>query len=171
MKVNSHAIQADRSEAGAMGQDRIMEVLRHAKGLAQEYRALTGKPLGITGEVAEYEAARLLGLELTPARQAGYDAIEQIDGRTRRLQIKGRCMLPSCKPGQRVGSIDTKKEWDAVLLVLLDENFEAIEIYEAEREPVIEALDEPGSIARNERGAPAVSKFKAIGTLRWSRRK
>lgn len=56
---------------------RIMEILRDAKKLAQEYRTLTGKPLGITGEVAEYEAARILGVELTPARQAGYDAIEQ----------------------------------------------------------------------------------------------
>lgn len=32
----------------------VMEVLGEAKRLAQEYRALTGKPLGITGEVAEY---------------------------------------------------------------------------------------------------------------------
>ena len=152
-----------------MNQSRILEILRDAKKLAQEYRALTGKPLGITGEVAEYEASRLLGVELTPARQAGYDAIEQIDGKTRRLQIKGRCMLPGCKPGQRVGSIDRKKEWDAVLLVLLDENFEAFEIYEADRAPVIEALSAPGSIARNERGALGVNKFKAIGTLRWRR--
>jgi hypothetical protein len=56
-----------------MIQDRIMAILCDAKKLAQEYRTLTGKPLGITGEVAEYEAARLLGVELTPARQAGYD--------------------------------------------------------------------------------------------------
>lgn len=82
-----------------------MEILRDAKKLAQEYRTLTGKPLGITGEVAEYEAARLLGLELTPARQAGFDAVEQVDGQTRRLQIKGRCLLPGCKPGQRVGIV------------------------------------------------------------------
>lgn len=146
-----------------------MEILRDAKKLAQEYHQLTGKPLGITGEVAEYEAARLLGLELTQARQAGYDATEQKDGSLRRLQIKGRCMLPGCKPGQRVGSIDTKKEWDAVLLVLLDENFEAFEIYEALRGPVIRALTEPGSKARNERGALGVNKFKAIGKLRWKR--
>jgi hypothetical protein len=39
--------------------DRIMEILHDAKKLAQEYRALTGKPRGVTGEVAEYEAARL----------------------------------------------------------------------------------------------------------------
>lgn len=47
------------------------------------------------------------------------------NGETRRLQIKGRCLLPGCKPGQRLGSIDLKKDWDAVLMVLLDKNFEA----------------------------------------------
>lgn len=148
---------------------RIMEVLSQAKKLAQEYRSLTGKPLGITGEVAEYEAARLLGVELTPARQAGYDALEHAAGHSRRLQIKGRCMLPGCKPGQRVGSIDITKDWDAVLLVLLDENFEALEMYEAERPAVLAALSAPGSKARNERGALAVTKFKAIAKLRWKR--
>ncbi len=112
-------------------QDRVLEILREAKKLAQEYRTLTGKPLGITGEVAEYEAARLLGVELTQARQAGYDAIEHIDRGSRHLQIKGRCLLPGCKPGQRLGSIDVSKEWDAVLMVLLDGNFEALEIWEA----------------------------------------
>src|SRR6266542_6219556 len=139
---------------------RILEVLRAAKSLAQEYRRLTGKPLGITGEVAEYEAARLLGVELTPARQAGYDATEVVDGLVRRLQIKGRCLLPNCKPGQRLGSIDITKEWDAVLLVLLDGNFDAFEIHEAERADVIAALSAPGSKARNERGALGVAKFK-----------
>lgn len=152
-----------------MTQTRIMEILREAKTLAQEYRSLTGKPLGITGEVAEYEAARLLGVELTPARQAGYDAVEQIGGKTRYLQIKGRCLLPGCKPGQRLGSIDIKKDWDAVLMVLLDENFEAKEIYEADRAGVLNALSAPGSKARNERGALAVSKFKSIAKLRWRR--
>jgi len=70
-----------------------MQILGEAKRLAQQYRAVTGKPLGITGEVAEYEAARILGVELTPARQAGYDALEHRNGKTRRLQIKGRCLL------------------------------------------------------------------------------
>ena len=146
-----------------------MEILRESKKLAQEYRTLTGKPLGITGEIAEYEAARLLGVQLTPARQAGYDAVERKGDKTRQLQIKGRCLLPGCKPGQRLGSIDITKDWDAVLMVLLDENFEASEIYEAERPAILKALSEPGSKARNERGALAVTKFKAIATLRWSR--
>jgi hypothetical protein len=130
---------------------------------------LTGKPLGITGEVAEYEAARILGVVLTPARQAGYDAIENAGGTARRLQIKGRCLLPGCKPGQRLGSIDVTKEWDAVLMVLFDENFDATEIYESERQAVIAALSAPSSQSRNERGTLGVGKFKAIGKLRWRR--
>ena len=60
-----------------MTHDPVLTILRQAKTLALEYRRLTGKPLGITGEVAEYEAAQILGVELTPARQAGYDAVEK----------------------------------------------------------------------------------------------
>lgn len=147
-----------------MDTDRIMNILRDAKRLDQEYRTLTGKPLGTTGEVAEYEAARLLGLQLTAARQAGYDAT---DSAGRRLQIKGRCIPKGAKKSQQVGSIKITKEFDSVLLVLLDECLDAFEIWEADREPIIAALAAPGSKARNERNAMAVSKFKAIGKLRW----
>ncbi len=65
-----------------------------------------------------------------------------------------------------MGSIKVDKEWDAVLMVLLDQNFDAVEIYEAERVAVVAVLAAPGSKARNERGAMAVSKFKSIGRLR-----
>jgi len=147
----------------------VLEILAKAKKLAQRYRVLTGKPLGITGEVAEYEAARILGVALTPARQAGYDATETRHGQVFRLQIKGRCLLEGSKPGQRIGSIDIKKEFDAVLLVLLDANFEATVIYEALREEVIAALTKPGSKSRNERGSLGISKFKSIGRVRWQR--
>jgi hypothetical protein len=39
--------------------------LAAAKKLATRYRALTGKPLGVTGQVAEFEAAGLLGVKPT----------------------------------------------------------------------------------------------------------
>lgn len=90
--------------SGPVGNPRVIAILRKAKVLARRYYKLIGRPLGITGEVAE--AARLLRVQLTPARQAGYDAVERRNGTTRRLQIKGRCLLPNCKPGQRLGSID-----------------------------------------------------------------
>jgi hypothetical protein len=150
-------------------QERVMEILRQTKVLAAEYRQLTGKPLGVTGEVAEYEAARILNLQLTPARQAGYDAIETASGQIRHLQVKGRCVLERSKRSQTVPAINIRQEFDAVLLVLLDHNFEALEIHEAPRDRVIAVLTAPGSVARNERGAMAVSKFKAVGRLRWRR--
>ena len=49
----------------------------------------------------------------------------------------------------------------------MDEDLETLEIWEAERSAVVEALTAPGSKARNERGAMAVSKFKQIGKQIW----
>jgi hypothetical protein len=54
-------------------------------------------------------------------------------------------------------------------LVLLDENFEAKEIYEADRAALFKALSEPGSKARNERGQLGITKFMTIGKPRWRR--
>jgi len=147
----------------------IAEVLADAKALARKYRKLTGKPLGITGEVAEFSAKQILGLELAEARQCGYDAIRHKNGKITKIQIKGRCIPANAKPGQRLGSIQLDKEWDTVLLVLMDEDLEVLSMYEAARTEIEKALLAPGSKARNERGALAVSKFKAIGHEVWNR--
>lgn len=146
---------------------RVMQILGEAKKLAREYREITGKPLGITGEVAEYEAARILNLELTPARHEGYDAICLRSGR--KYQIKGRCVLDESGRSQRVGKIKKSGEFDSVLLVLLDADLEANAIYEADRALVLEAIEKPGSKARNERGQLPVSTIKRIGSCIWTR--
>lgn len=78
-------------------QREIKSILNAAKDLAARYKKLTGKPLGITGEIAEFNAAQLLGIELAQARTAGYDAIG-LD--KRKIQIKGRCLPDNPKPGQ-----------------------------------------------------------------------
>lgn len=150
--------------------NKIAEVLNEAKSLAKKYRKLTGRPLGITGEVAEFSAANILGLELAKARQAGYDAIRRESGIETKVQIKGRCIPTNTKPGQRLGSIQLDKEWDTVLLVLMDEDLEVYSIYEANRPEIKKALLAPGSRARIERGALSVSKFKSIGKLVWERK-
>jgi hypothetical protein len=149
----------------------IADVLADAKSLARKYRKLTGKPLGITGEVAEFSATQILGLELAEARQSGYDATRKENGKVTKIQIKGRCIPANAKPGQRLGSIQLDKEWDTVLLVLMDEDLEVLSMYEAERPEIERALLAPGSKARNERGALAVSKFKAIGHEVWKRKR
>jgi hypothetical protein len=111
----------------------VGEVIKEAKAIARQYYDLTGRLLGITGEVAEYEASHLLGLSLSAVRNPGYDATAIKDGKVCRYQIKGRCVTEKANPGQRMGRIKFDYEWDTVLLVLLDKYFEPVEIFEAQR--------------------------------------
>jgi hypothetical protein len=90
----------DRSRGDHEDAEQLFELLGRVKPLAAKYYRLTGRPLGITAEVAEYEAARLLGVELSPVRQSGYDAIRRVGRRKQYLQIKGRCLPKGTKPRQ-----------------------------------------------------------------------
>ena len=134
-----------------MGRD-VMAILKEVKLLAREYYEATGKPLGATGEIAEYEAAKIFDLQLTTAREKGHDGKK--NGFT--FQIKGR----RGSKGQ-TGKFPSGP-WDYALLVLLDKNFDAEEVYFADRATVVAALDKPGSIGRNKRRSLAVSKFKSL---------
>jgi hypothetical protein len=143
-------------------------ILGQIKPLAKMYRQTLGRPLGITGEVAEYEAIRLLNLEVCSARQEGCDAIRRIvEGginREEKIQIKGRVVLK--KGAQRLGKIKLEKEWDFIVLVLLSEDFEPISVHEADRNAVQNEITRKGSKARN-RGQLSVSSFKNIGHPIW----
>jgi hypothetical protein len=148
---------------------RVREILAAVKPLAAEYYRLTGKPLGVTGEVAEYVAAEILGLELVPPRTRGYDAIRQTSaGAHQRIQIKGRAYGEKTK-AQRLGIIKRGAPSDAVLLVLLDNRtLEPREMWEAPTSAVEERLAVPGSKAR-ERGALGVREFKRLACQIWPR--
>ena len=146
--------------------DTLRGTIRNAIEAARQYHNITGKPLGITGEVGEFIVADLMGLKLTDARHPGYDAVAD-DGRS--IQIKARCVRPGSNPGQRLGSINLTHPWDTVMLILMDLDFNPLGIYEAKRADVERELLRPGSRARNERGALSVSKFKSIASLVWSK--
>src|SRR6266536_40861 len=114
--------------------------------------------------------SKILRLRPVAVRQTGYDAEGKVrNGRREQLHIKGRCFPGKVNPGARMGAIDLSKPWDAVLLVLLDSEFNATAIYRAERAAVRAALLAPGSKARNQRRQLSISKFKAIGRCRWPR--
>ena len=147
---------------------RLKAILSQVQSLGGEYYQLTGKPLGVTGEVAEYVAAELLGLELAPARTEGYDAIRKTDGRDVRIQIKGRAFSATSKPGQRIGRIKRGAPCDLFMMVLLDNGtLVPREIWEAPAEAVMARLDVPGGKARTERGTLGVNEFKRLATCIW----
>jgi hypothetical protein len=142
---------------------RVREILAAAKLLAVEYYQLTGKPLGVTGEVAEYAAAETPGLKLVPARTPGYDALRGSE----RIQIKSRAHGEQTNSRQKMGRIGTDSPCDTVLLVILDNaTLEPREMWEAPFGSVIKRLARPGSKARA-RGVLSVPEFTGIARRVW----
>jgi len=148
----------------------VDKLIAQARQLAADYKRATGKPLaGVSAEVAEYDAARLLDLELCRERRGGYDAIGRGAREGLRVQIKGRVIFDEHKSGQRIGQLRVDQEWDRLVLVLLDEHFEPMEIYEADRERVLEEIVHRGASGRRKRGAMSVARFRNIARLVWTR--
>jgi hypothetical protein len=158
---DAQAAQDENSEA------RVREILAKVKPLAVEFYRLTKKPLGVTGEIAEYVAAEKLGLKLVEARMQGYDALRGSE----RIQIKGRAFSKTASKSQRISRIKLDAPCDTVLLVLLDnETLDPTEMWEAPYKEVCDCLSRPGSKSRA-RGALGVPAFKALTSSRrvWPR--
>ena len=146
----------------------VVEVIADAKRLAVEYRLLTGKPLGISGEVAEIEVHRCLGLELAPARTAGHDAIRHLGEQSELVQVKGMAIDIAHPRKGRLPSINLAHPFDSVVLVLIDQA--TMNSYEMLGKLDVTGLNistKPGSKARNERGALAISQFCAHALRVW----
>lgn len=142
-------------------------LISQARQLAADYRRAMGKPLpGISSEIATHDAIRLLELEPAEDGAGGYDAIDPARDNLR-IQIKSRTIFDESKSGQRLGQIKVDQPWDAVVLVLMDEDYRPNEIYEAEREELLEYMDKSSS-SRARRGALSIARFKIIGRLVWT---
>jgi hypothetical protein len=142
------------------------KLIAQARQLAAEYRRTMGKPLpGISNEIAEHDAVRLLGLEAAAGNETGWDAVDPETGH--RIQIKSRTIFDESKGGERIGQLRMNQDWDAVVLVLMDEDYEPYEIYQALRDDLAEFVD--ASSSRAKRGAMSVARFKVIGELVWDR--
>jgi hypothetical protein len=160
----------DKYKVPDMGVYSVDKLITEARRIAAEYRRATGKPLaGVTSEVCQYDAARLLDLELGAGVNGGYDAVGRGTREGKKIQIKGRAIFDESKSGQRIGQLKMEQDWDSVVLVLMDENLEPYEIYEAGRDEIIAALGEGVNNKRSKRGIMSVAKFRAIGHLAWSR--
>ncbi len=146
--------------------DRLMDETRR---LAAEYRRATGKPLPVSGEIARHDAARLLDLELVDGAACGYDAVGRGERAGQRYQIKGRAVFSGQRSQQRIGELRVAREWDSVLLVLMDDEFQPCEIHEASRDAILAVIEHSQGNKRRNRGALSVGRFKAIGQRCWSR--
>ena len=151
------------TDTGAEAEAREREILAAVRLLAVEYYRLTGRPLGVTGEVAEYVAAETLGLKLAPPRTPGYNALRG----TERTQIRGRAHGEKTNSGQKMGRINTEDPCDTVLLVVLDNaTLEPREMWDAPIKAVKKCLAQPGPQARA-RGVLSIPEFTQIARKVW----
>ena len=145
----------------------IDKLITETRRLAAEFRRSTGQALPVSGEIARHDAARLLGLSVCETRTGGVDAIGTGQREGQRVQIKSRVVTNEKKSSARIGQLNPNGEWDTLLLVIMDEDYEPCEIYEATKEEIANALSESSS--RKNRGALSVAKFKNISWLVWTR--
>jgi len=144
-------------------------LMEQARALAANYRKTTGKTLaGVSGELAVYDAIRLLNLKPVDSNLS-YEAIGTEDSgdlENDKIQVKGRTIFSDSKTSPRIGQIKTSEDWDSIVLVLLNDEYSPFEIYEVDRSTIEENAQKTSS-NRAKRGAMTVARFKKIATLAW----
>lgn len=147
-----------------MGIFAIDKLMHETRRIAREYRQTTGKHLPVTAELAVNDAIKLLGL--TPKKDSAdsYDAVYEYQEKELKVIIKGRAIFDETKGGYRLGSLKLHQEWDAVLLVIMNADYETEEILLAHREDVLEAIEVR---KENKRGSLSLSCFRNLSTSVW----
>lgn len=144
----------------------VDKLMAETRKLAAEYHRTTQQALPVSGELAKYDACRFLNLKESDKGQAGVDAYDE---NKQAIQIKCRVIFDESKSGYRVGQLKLEGEWQQTVLVLMDADYQAIEIYAATRNEIEQAMSDGNNEKRSKRGVMSVAKFKAIGKLAWTR--
>jgi hypothetical protein len=129
------------------------QLVERIANLACLYRQRFRKSLGVTAEIGEYKAAKLLNLKLEQGNiNKGFDAR---DAKGNRVQIKTRVYV---RKSERTGLFNNC-DFDYALLVLLSNEYEVIEIHRAERKAVVKELKKQ----TYSRPSIPINRFKKIG--------
>ena len=148
----------------------IDKLMHETRQLAAKYRQTTGSTLPVTGEIARFDAAKALNLSLIDEPGSPIDALGRDGEREKkRIIIKGRAIFENTRTSPRIGQLNPDQDWDFVVLVLFDEQYEAEEIFEASREAIAAAMENKADSARKKRGAMSIAQFKIIGNRVWTR--
>ncbi|MCJ7655483.1 MAG: hypothetical protein MUO97_09360 [Dehalococcoidia bacterium] len=136
-------------ELEALTNDQLIDQIA---ALAVQYRKRFGKSLGITAEIGEYKAAKLLNLRRVEGNiNKGFDAYHG----KKRVQIKTRI---SSSKAQRTGLFKTS-DFDYCLLVLLSDKYEVLNIYKAGCQRILKEIQNQSY----SKPSLSIRKFTAIG--------
>lgn len=146
----------------------IDKLIHETRQLAAKYRQTTGSTLPVTGEIARFDVAKALNLRLTEDQTLGYDALGQGDRDGLRILIKGRVIFEDSRSTPRIGQVAPNDRWDNVVLVLFDDDYNPVEMYEATCDDIEVALQSKSESSNKKRGAMSIAQFKIIGQLVWT---
>lgn len=149
-----------------MGVYSVDKLITETRRIAKEYRLATGKTLAVTPEIAINDAISIFEMQPNESKNAGYDAIYNRNGEQLKVQIKGRAIFNDKKGGYRIGQVKVEQEWDAIILVIMNADFMPEEIYMAERDVILDELEDKKK--NNKKGAMTLAKFKLIAELLWT---
>lgn len=144
----------------------VEELMKQTRRLAADYYRTTQQTLPVSNELAKYDACRLLNLTEVNESVKGVDAI---DAENTPILIKSRVIFKDGNNSYRVGQFNTDGEWQKVVLVLFDPDYEPFEIHALSRAEFSESIPEKTNEKRAKRGPMSVAKFKNIGELIWTR--
>jgi len=143
-------------------------LMQQTRQLAARYRQTTGNTLPITGEIARFDVAKALNLTLSDDLTLGYDAIGNADRDGLKVLIKGRVIFEDSHSSPRLGQLKPDGRWDRVVMVLFDDDYLPVEMYEATADAISAALEAKAESKNKKRGAISVAQFKIISALVWT---
>lgn len=137
-------------------------LIEQTRKVAADYRNTTGQALPVTAELARFDAIDKLNLKKVEDI-SGVDAID-VNRQQEKYLIKGRVMFKAGKARQKLGQLNLDADWEYLLMVLYDADYQPIEIYKIGRKIIASELS---SVPKDKRGSMTVAKYKAIGKLVW----
>ncbi len=146
----------------------IDKLMQQARQLAARYRQTTGNTLPVTAELARFDAAKLLGLDLNEDMTVGYDAIGKDQCQGKKYLIKGRVLFEESQSSPRIGQLNPDGHWDLIVLVLFDDHYNPVEIYQTSKEEVARVLVDKMAKNSKKRGVMSIAQFKIIADLVWT---
>ncbi|MEM7027593.1 MAG: hypothetical protein AAF410_05160 [Pseudomonadota bacterium] len=144
----------------------VDKLISETRRIASEYRKATGKILPVTPEIAINDAINILKLKPNNDSNSSFDAMMEINNQSLRVQIKGRAVFNEKRQGHRLGQLKLEQDWDAVILVIMNEEFMPQEIYLASRDIILDEISADEN--ENKKGAMTIAKFKIIADLLWT---
>lgn len=144
----------------------VEELMTQTRKLAADYYRTMKQSLPVSAELAKYDACRLLNLREVEEAIKGVDAV---DDNACAYQVKSRVIFQEGRSGYRIGQLNMDGEWQKVVLVLFNPEYEPFEIHVATREAIDNPETTKSNPKREKRGAMSVAKFKNIGQLLWTK--